>query len=157
MDKLSGYILSVIAAAMILGIVNGFLDQKNASAVLIRLIGGLFLTFTIVAPAANFNFSGITDFWEDFTLEGEAAAAYGENLARKELQAIIKSETEAYILDKAKDLQAVLTAEVTLSEAETVPVSVRLQGNISPYGKLRLQQILEDDLGITKENQIWIG
>jgi hypothetical protein len=47
---------------------------------------------------------------------------------------------------------------VTLSdELPPVPVEVRLSGDISPYIKTRLQSILEDDLGISKENQIWTG
>lgn len=156
MTALGEYIFSVVAAAMIIGIINSFQDSKSGSGVLIRMMGGLFLAFTVIAPLAEFDFSGIADFFEDFAAVGQSAAAYGQNVASEELKSIIKAEVEAYILDKANALDAVLTVEVALDEA-SVPAAVRLQGSVSPYGKARLQQILEDELGIAKENQVWIG
>ena len=61
-------------------------------------------------------------------------------------------------MDTALALQADLTVEVMLSLDE-VPVasSVQLQGNISPYARQALQQWLQDDMGIPKEHQQWIG
>ena len=38
-----------------------------------------------------------------------------------------------------------------------VPSTVRLQGSISPYARQSLQQWLQDDIGVPKEHQIWIG
>lgn len=155
MEQLGRYILSVITAAMLLGILKSFLKEKNGPAAVVGMMGGLFLTFTILSPASKFDFSGIDLFFESFSMDGQAAAAYGEKLAQEELEGIIKSQVEAYILDKAKPYRAELSVEVTLDEA-TVPTAVRLQGDISPYGKMQLQQMLEADLGIAKENQQWI-
>lgn len=158
MEKLSGYILSVVSAAVITGILNSFLDQKSAQAALIRLMGGLLLCFVVISPAARLDFSRVEEFFEEYSLMGEAAAASGDNLAREELESIIKAEVEAYILDKAAQYQGTLSVEVTLStDGMAVPVGVKLQGDISPYGKIQLQQMMETDLGIAKENQVWNG
>lgn len=155
MEKLSGHILSIVAAAMIVGILAGFLDQKSGASALIRLMGGLFLAFTVISAGTKLDFTGISDFFQQFEMDGLAASASGENLAREEMDAIIKSEVESYILDKARDLQGELTVEVTLRDS--IPVGARLQGNISPYGRARLEDMMEEDLGIAKEAQQWIG
>ena len=36
-----------------------------------------------------------------------------------------------------------------------IPIKVRLSGKASPYAKGQLQQIITEELGIEKENQIW--
>lgn len=158
MEALGKYILSVTAAAMIVGIVSGCVDSKSGAGAMLRLIGGLFLTFTIIQPIARLDFTALTAFAEDFSIDGEAASAQGEIIAGDTLRGIIKSEMEAYILDKAGLYQTELTVEVTLSLDDVpTPESVRLSGAVSPYAKTKLQQMIEEDLGIPKENQLWIG
>ena len=69
---------------------------------------------------------------------------------------IIKSRVQAYILDKADSFGTSLEVEVILDQ-DHIPVSVELQGNISPYARAQLTEIIEEDLGIPKEHQLWIG
>lgn len=156
MAQFGRYILSVTAAAMVLGILNSLLEKKGSAASLFRLIGGLFLTFTIIQPMAGFEIADIAAFAEDFYAAGEAAAASGEWIASEERAAIIKEEIQAYILDKAEACGAALTVEVSLDD-DSLPAAVRLAGNISPYAKTQLQNTIEADLGISKENQLWTG
>lgn len=78
----------------------------------------------------------------------------GSQLAETAIVDIIKQQTEAYILTIAGQFQGELTAEVFVQEK--IPVSVILKGQISPHGKLQLETILEHDLGITKENIVWL-
>lgn len=156
MEALSRYVFSVIAAAFIFGILSVMLDQRGSTGTLLRLMGGLFLTFTILSPIVKMDFSGITDFLERFTVEGEFASADGEEMAAEEYRTIIIRQVEAYILDKANELGLNLTVEVTLSDDE-LPETVTIRGSAGTYAKLQLQQIIEADLGIAKENQRWIG
>ncbi len=159
MAKLGSYILSVTAAAILVGILLCILDQKSVSAALLKLTAGLFLTVTVIAPVARLDFSGLGDLVEPFASSGEEAAASGENMAQAAMADIIKSRTEAYILDKAEMYGAELTVEVTLRQTDgfPVPALVRLGGRVSPYAKAQLQQIMAQELGISKENQRWIG
>lgn len=96
----------------------------------------------------------------DFSLrymdDAEDAAAMGENLARDSMADIIKEETEAYILDKAADLHANLRVEVTIGE-DNLPAAVTISGEASPYARRQIQAMIANDLGISKENQKWIG
>ena len=146
------------AAALLLGILQTIAGKKETQAVLLQLIGGLFLTFTVISPIVNIEADEILDLPWDFTLQGSTIAEQGQSYSRNQLRRIIKDRTEAYILDKALTLQAQLQVEVMLSQDEVpVPTSVRLQGSVSPYARNVLQQWLQDDMAIPKEHQIWIG
>ena len=96
----------------------------------------------------------------DFSLrcmdDAEDAAAMGENLARDSMADIIKEETEAYILDKAADLHAHLRVEVAVGE-DNLPAAVTISGEAAPYARRQIQAMIANDLGISKENQKWIG
>ena len=158
MAALSKYILSVICAAFVVGIFSSFFDKKGSTGMLLKLMGGLFLTFTMISPVVNLDFSNIWDFLEECTLKGENAAAWGEAMAEEEYRTIIRERTEAYILDKADALGVTLSVEVTLSDDDVlVPEEAALRGKVSPYAKQQLQQMMETELGIAKENQLWIG
>lgn len=158
MDALGKYILSVAAAAILLGILQSLLGKKSGTAVLLQLIGGLFLAFTVISPVARVDLDLLFEMPFAVTADGNAIAAQGQALSRDQLESIIKEQCESYILDKALCFQADLEVEVTLSRDEMpVPSAVRLLGSVSPYAKQALQQWLQDEMGIPKENQLWIG
>ena len=158
MGQLSKYIFSVICASLILSVLACFFDKKGSRGMIIKMIGGLFLALTIISPIVNLDFSGWMDYLEEYTLEGEKSAAWGESIAQEEYRTIITQQAEAYILDKADALGAELSVEVYLSDTEIpLPEEAVLRGKVSPYAKTELQQMLETDLGIAKENQLWIG
>lgn len=155
MEMLRQYVISVAAAAMICGVVTSLFQTGTAKEV-VKLICGLFLAFTVLSPVSKLDFSELTDFRFSYSEDAAEAAALGENLAQESMADIIKAETEAYILDKAEALNAVLTVEVTVSE-ENLPMAVKLSGEVSPYARQQLQAIIQTDLGIAKENQQWTG
>lgn len=158
MEQLRQYVLSVAAAAILVGILTGLASKNDSSCVLLRMIGGLFLAFTVIRPVVSLDVGNIQSYIAAFSENGAASVAEGENLAMDAYCSYIKTETEAYILDKAEGYGADLSVEVYLDEGEAIlPVAARLQGSVSPYTKARLQEMMEEDLGISKENQIWIG
>ena len=151
MEALRQYVISVVAATMLCGIVvrlfpNGSGKQMG------KLICGLFLAYTVLSPISRVDFSKLPDF----SLRCMDAAAMGENLARDSMADIIKEETEAYILDKAADLHANLRVEVAVGE-DNLPAAVTISGEASPYARRQIQAMIANDLGISKENQKWIG
>lgn len=158
MEQLREYVISVVAAAIIVGVVSGLLHKKDMSAVLIRMIGGLFLAFTVVRPVVSLDIGDIGSYIAAFSETGADAVEEGENLADDAYRLYIKSETEAYILDKADDYGAELAVEVTLDDGDIpVPVGIRIEGSVSPYAKACLREMMEKDLGILEEDQLWIG
>lgn len=158
MDAIRQYIVSVAAAAILCGILRELLPGKSAAASLLKLVSGIFLAFVVISPVRNMEMTNLRLYMDTFSHQGEVIAASGENISRETMAEIIRDQTEAYILDKAQTLAASLSVEVTLSDtAIPAPQSVRLQGAVSPYARNVLERILEDDLGIAKENQTWIG
>ena len=66
--------------------------------------------------------------------------------------------TTSYILSKAESLGAKLEVTVELSdELYAKPVAVQLTGAVSPYAKQTLTQMIEEELGLNREAQRWIG
>ncbi len=116
------------------------------------------MPFVVILPLPRLDFDDLTAFARDFAVVGEAVSADGQELAREAMGDIIKSRTEAYILDKAGLYHAQITAEVRVSGEEVpVPASVTIRGNISPYAREALERLIATDLGIPKEGQQWIG
>lgn len=155
-DRIKTYLLGIIAAALVCAFVTRVAKDKGAAGAAVKLITGLFLVFTVISPVAGLSLSDIDIFTMDFSDQAALIAAEGEQFSLDAMAAVIKTRTEAYILDKALALKLQLQVEVVLSEDDIpVPESVRISGIASPYARARLQQIIEDDLHIDKERQIW--
>ena len=148
MEALRQYVISVVAAAMLCGIVVR-LFPNGIGKHIGKLICGLFLAYTVLSPISRVDFSKLPDFSLRCMDDAEDAAAMGENLARD-------SMAEAYILDKAADLHANLRVEVAVGE-DNLPAAVTISGEASPYARRQIQAMIANDLGISKENQKWIG
>ena len=148
--------MSLISAAMITAIICSFFEGKSGAAGVIRLICGLFLSFVAISPLVDLDFSGLEGYLESFSLEANVVTDAGKNMAHEAQGDIIKTSAETYIMDKAETLGASITAEVMLDQ-DNIPLSVELAGSLSPYAKAEITGIITDDLGITKEHQIWIG
>ena len=158
MENLRQYIIAVTAAAMICGIIKSISDEKNTAGTILRLIAGIFMSVTVLSPVVRLDLSALATQSENFVEQANAAAALGENATADEINAIITDQTQAYILDKAESFGASLQVEVHIANNGTYrPKAVTLRGSISPHAKSRLQQIIEEDLQIPKEDQQWIG
>ncbi len=153
MEGLREYVLRIIVTALICGLLPDLL-QNGGMKDLVKAAAGLILALTVVSPLRHAEIS-LPAFSQEagtgFVHEGEQA--YNESVA-----AIIKEETQAYILDKAAALGAQLRVEVGLSSgALPVPQSAVLEGQIPEEKKAVLEEILAKELGIAKEDQVWIG
>lgn len=154
MEGLRGYAFSIVTAALLSGILLGFVP-KGTSGELMKLLCGLFMTFTVLSPMVKLD---IGVFWEasGFAADGTWAAEAGTAIARDSAADIIKAKTEAYILDKATEVNAGVCVEVRLREDSVpIPVGVTLWGDVSPYARQHLESILTRELGIAKEEVKW--
>ena len=158
MELLKEYILSVVSAALLVGITREILGKKSGMGAFIYLISGLLLMAVVIKPIATLDLSELAYHLplaevsaEDLILDGQQQFTEGQN-------AIIKQTVEAYILDKAKEYSAEITVEVTLSNGDVpVPWDVTVRGTVSPYTKMQLIHYIEDELGIPEVNQKWTG
>ncbi len=158
MDWLRDYLLKMICAALLCGMLTGLIGKKGALGTTVKLLTGVFMVMTIVSPWIHMRIQGLSDFFQDVSYNADAAVTDGQNTAREMLADIIKTKTEAYILDKANSFGAELAVEVKVDGSDLpVPCSVRISGSISPYGKKQLENVIANDLGIALEEQIWTG
>ncbi len=156
MAEVKAYLLSITAAAVVCTILRHIAGEKGTTEKIIRIITGVFMAVTLVSPLLNFNLKDIERYFSDFQAMSADAAETGTQMANAEMTDIIKLQTEAYILDKARQLGLEIDVEVKLSESNPpVPCHVVLTGTVSPYQKRYISQHISDKLGISQENQQW--
>lgn len=155
-DGLRQYILSAAAGALICGIITAFC-QKGAYKKHITILCGLFMTFTLLRPLIGIKIPELPDI-NDYIRQAESAVEEGKRISLSAQKTIISQECETYILDKAKEFQVNLTADVTVEErgGEPIPVFAEMTGSVLPEVQHKLSAVIAVDLGIPKENQLWI-
>ncbi len=155
---MKSYILSIVIAAIICAVAGILLPPKISAGQITKLLCGVLLTVTVISPLANISFRHITDYFDGLTASADRYVEEGSAVMQGEIDAIIKAETEAYILDKASQMGLQIAVEVALDENNhSVPCSVTVTGTLSPYAKEVLSVYIADTLGIAKEKQIWIS
>ena len=154
MDGVRSYLLSVIAVAIICGLLPELL-RESGTKTLVKTACGLVLTVTVFKPLGNISIAFSDDF-PDFQSNAAFAAAEGEDLARAAVTEVIKIQSEAYILDKAAQLGEEIQVEIELAlEPPYVPVSVRITGDTSREARRELEALLVAQFQIPKEAQLW--
>ena len=120
------------------------------------MLCGVFMTIVLIQPLAGTNVSFLESILPDITGDAEAVASEGAAAAEDIRREYIKQRVQAYILSRAKTMEADIQANVSLDE-DCIPVSVSIAGRISPLSRSRLSQMIASELGIPKERQEWIG
>ena len=155
---MTGYILSV-AAVGLFGAVFSQLSASRKNRELLRLLCGMFLILAIFRPIYRFRMPELADLTGSFRRDAEAAASQGQEASRQALEAGIAERTGAYILEQAAALtDNKLTVQVALTEdSPPIPRQVTVSGEISPEAREVLSQWMEENLGLSREQQLWIG
>jgi len=154
MRSLGEYIVSVTAAAIVCAIVGGMMPKGTAKEIL-RLVGGLFLVFAVIRPAADLRLPDLSAMGEGYREDAALAAAEGENQALETVRLRIKQDLAAYILDKAGELGLELTVEVILEDSGYLPEAVRVSGDAAPEAKQEMLRYLTRELGIQEDQIQW--
>ena len=152
------YILSVTSAAIICAVIRELVGQKSGYLKVINLIAGIFLTVTVVAPWSKLEIDEFENYIQGFSADAESVVSIGEAYRQEEMSRLIKSQTEAYILDKADSLGIALQADVIVADSDPIiPYSVTVySGSIAPYKREQLKQYIANELAIPEARQTWI-
>ena len=155
-ENLKEYIIAVISAAVICGLITGICEKNGASGGLIRMLCGIFMAITVLSPLVRIRISDFELYLDTLAYDGAMAAEAGNLSAKEELSLRIIESTEAYILDKASSMGLSVEVEVTLSQENIPkPQAVYIKGTVPPYAKSLLKEWFKDNLGIGEENQRW--
>ena len=156
MVNIRGYLLSVVSAALLSALVLSLLQKKGTAFVVARLLIGLFLGITVLAPWTKIEITDSIANISSIQDNADELVEMGKRLSDDSVMVIIKEKTQAYILDKASTMGLVLQAEILFEEDQLLqPYAVNLTGDASPYHRATLQQYIENEIGIPKERQTW--
>lgn len=149
------YLLRVISISLLCSILPLIAGSGNKK--MLRLICSICLTIVIIGPVLDLDSElSVNDLFPDGA--AHSIAEQGKLHSIDAMAAIIKENTEAYILDKAELLGAQLHITVEVyGEEVPVPVSAILRGDITWDQRTQLEEILAGELGIPKEAQQWIS
>ena len=155
MEGLREYLLRLLWAAMVCGILNRMVKGSGCAPV-IRLLCGVFLTVVLVQPLCGLSFEEPLRWTEDLNALGAEIVAQGSREAQAQKEAIIKTRLEAYIVEKADQAGASVSADISL-DGDGLPRAVTVTGALSPAAKGRLKRMLTQELGIPEVRQQWNG
>lgn len=155
MEAWKGYILDILVISITASIFLQILPDSGKKE-LLHLLCGILLTVVILMPLSDIRLNDFLDFPQYQLESSDYLLKHGTETAEEVKNQYITGRCEAYILDKAKALGAEILPIVHLNES-FLPVYAEIQGNLEPQVQKQLEQMLVLDLGITKENQRWIG
>ena len=153
MTILRSWLLGVVACALLVSACEQLTDGGTMKKI-VRFVGGMLLMLALLRPLLRI----------DLTALAVNAGAYREAVAQleeeldaqrqRELSARIAAQTGAYIEDKAASLGASIRAVVTTEECGGIPLPV----SVTLYGEenAEISAYIERELGIAKEDQLWI-
>ena len=153
---MKNYILSIIACGIITSVMCALFDEKKSTGKMVRILAGILMAVTVLAPLKTFSFDGLFKYFDDLSTNANTYTEDGRNTAQTKIDHIIKEQAEAYILDKAKSMGLDVAVEVELNDNNSVPCGIKITGKIAPYEKSVLCDYIKETLGIAKEKQQWI-
>mgnify|MGYP007057930243 CR=1 FL=1 len=151
MTFIRNYILTIVSAAMLCALLKSISTGKKGIEKILGLVAGIFLLATGLQPLGILELSQLENPIENYRSQAERTVAQAEKEVQMQLGEQIQEQTQAYILDKANTLGMSLEVQVD----KLVPCQVTLTGPTSPYAKQQLKAILETELGIPEERQVW--
>lgn len=152
MSGLREWLLGLMAAAM-LGMVCQGLGGDDSP--VLRLSTGLVLLLVLCSPVVRFDLGEVSQLLSQTRAEASAITAEADN--NDALAARITEQTEAYILDKARDMGLALEVSVTVEQGVyyPYPAAVVLTGRTTTAQRRSINQWLGEDLAIAEEDVTW--
>ena len=156
MQSIGQYIFSVIGAALFISICKSILPKNNVVGSVSKLICGVLLTTVIVAPLKDIHFYDLSTFYSSIQTDAADLVNEGTETARVNLSEGIKERTTTYICDKASAIGLSLEIDVFLNNEDIPkPKEIHIAGDVSPFAKKQLMEIIHNDLDIAEENIKW--
>lgn len=156
MESVREYIISVIASGLLCAFVGRLMDKKGIPGAIGKLLTGIVMMISILAPMTDISFGTMSDLKAEYEKISQDAVERGEKITSQAMRESISDGLEAYLLDKAKQMGLELEIDVLVSYDDfPLPEKVYLSGDANPYAKKRLMQIIEEELGVMEDDQLW--
>ena len=153
------WLLAVTAAALLAAAAEQ-LAPEGAARRGVRLVCGLMLLAVMLRPLSGLLELSPRDLFAEERAAAQASVREGTRAGEEQLSELIARETGAYIVDKAAALGAECSARVICGRTEEgllLPVAAEVTGALTPAQREELARLMEEELGIPKENQTYQG
>lgn len=151
------YFLSICAAALLCYLWQA-LTPDGAGKKRSWLIGSLILVLVILSPLIALDADDLFESFTDYEAETDDLQKEAADQTRSAMETIISERCTEYILEQAEKFENVslqISFTFALQNGLPTPVGVQITGRCTAHTQQLLQQILEDDLGIPMERQVW--
>lgn len=155
MEFLRSYAAAVTVWAVLCAVLLS-ITPRGSHHTLLRFLWGLAFAIVLIRPLTDRKWKWDPRVLSDAVSYGKQQARLGTDLSRDALRQGISRRLEEYILEKADLLGARLSVTVILGE-DNLPEALELHGSWDHETKEELSRLIEKDLGIAKENQLWTG
>ena len=135
-EGISSYVVSILVAVISCSILTSFVAGNTVGSGLIRMLCGIYIAITVVAPLLKIRLNDIGIYWSNIQGTADVVAQEGRDAAIDESSLYIKEDLQTYILKKADELGASIDVELNLSdEFPPTPQCIEISGTVSPYNK----------------------
>ncbi len=125
----------------------------------VKFVCGVAAMLALLSIVSDFSYEGFSSYMADYRQKAYEISSEAEEQTKMSERLIIEKQCEAYILDKADELGAYVPEISVRAEWDTngywYPVSAELTAEVLPEVKQQLSYIIEADLGIEKDKQVW--
>lgn len=152
MEFIRNWVMSVVAVGMLVSLCLGLSPGGKVQKVG-RFCGGLLLFLAVVTPLTQLDLTGslqdFRDYCDQLSVTSDEVTQAGATLT----QDLVISQSEARIQAQAKSLGADVTAAVTCTSQDGLPVpdSVSVTGAMTAWQRQQLTQWIMDSFGLTRE------
>lgn len=156
MDAVREYLLSLVCTSMLTALVMTLMPKGSARRAA-AIACALLLAITALRPLGGLDGETFSQALSRARMEAEFARTGVEVRNRELVAAIIKENSESYILDKASSIGLQLEAEVTVAGEDTYPypAAVTITGYADAEKRRLLTQYIEENLAIAEDAQTW--
>ena len=81
MNAIRDYLVQVIAAALICGAIGNMVDKKGSIGLILKILCGIFMTMTILAPVSNIRLTELPELIFDYTADAGSYVEMGKENA----------------------------------------------------------------------------
>lgn len=152
------WILGLAATALFCSVAMAVVP-KGRSAGVLRLVCGIALTLSLLAPLVTVDPAAYLEEVTSFSATYRDITAAAEEQAKSLYRGIIEEESAAYIWDKAERCQIALTSVAVTAEWDDVTenwLPYRVTIHLTAYSvPTELSAAIEYELGIPAERQEW--
>ena len=153
MEGVRVWLLSILAVSLLCALADALMPKGPVKGVG-KLVCGLVLAAAVVSPVVRLDLEGGRQWLEEWNVGLEQREEELKKQVDEEMKTIIEQEYEAYIVDKAAQLEVQCTARVECRQEDEgiyLPQTVWISGTLTPQQWEVLSEALLEKLGVPPE------